>query len=227
MSETVQSVTPPYISYVTFKNTIQTLSLDGKMPRQIDHSVLGTLGGSMRKNFMAALRFFKLIDDSGKPADGLRKLASANEAQWKEFIGVLLEEHYPEQINQLADASPNLLRDSFVKSFGDFGSSVVQPAIRFLLIAARDAGIPVSSHLGQRKVRSANGARRKPRKETRHTAIPEEEMDQPVSDKKTSFRASLLEKFPSFDPSWQAEQQQAWFSAYQKLLGMHNEPGQQ
>jgi hypothetical protein len=32
---------------------------------------------------------------------------------------------------------------------------------------------------------------------------------------------ALLAKFPEFDPSWGAEQQAAWFSAYEKLIGMN------
>ncbi len=41
-----------------------------------------------------------------------------------------------------------------------------------------------------------------------------------VTPAQPSFHAALLDKFPSFDPSWSPEQQLAWFSAYHRLLRM-------
>lgn len=41
-----------------------------------------------------------------------------------------------------------------------------------------------------------------------------------MSEEKDTFLTALLSKFPAFDPAWGAEQQQAWFAAYGKLLSI-------
>lgn len=218
-----QAITPPYLAYATFKSTIQNLALStGKFPRQIDHTVLPTLSGSARKMFLASLRFFDLIDDSGAPKDRLVKLAEAKEDQWKEWMGILLAEKYPKQVHQLANASPKSLRDNFVESFSNIGSSLVEPAIRFLTSAAKDSGLEVSSYLSQRKARVSPSIRRKPRKEARQAVMPDEDASE-MTNAPSTYRDALLGKFPSFDPSWKPEQQQAWFDAYKRLLEMHDE----
>ncbi len=225
MSEATSNQTPPYLSYVTFKSTIQGLALDGKIPRQIDHSVFPTLSGSTRKTVIAALRFFDLIEDSGAPTERLVKLVHADEPQWKEFLEVLLTDRFPEQINVLPDASPKSLRDSFAGSFGRIGASLVEPSVRFLVAAARDAGIPVSGRLTQRKARVAGSNQRgRPSKQAKQALLEDDGTQSPSNyPGADSFRAALLSKFPDFDPSWTVEQQSSWFSAYEKLLGMHGD----
>ncbi len=214
--------TPPYLSYVTFKNTIQTLASEGGLPRRIDRSVLITLSGSGQKQLIAALKFFGLIDEDGIPSDQLVTLSRANEEDWKDYLGVLLKEHYPKEIEQLGDASPKTLRDSFVTSFDGIGSSLVEPAIRFLITAAKESGIPVSAHVGKRRPRSTSAIKHTLRKEVRRSENPLEPSRTAVQQEDTLQRA-LLSKFPDFDPTWGQEQQQAWFSAYQRLLDMHSD----
>jgi len=172
--------------------------------------------------FLSALRFFELIRESGAPDDRLIKLAAADEAKWKDYIGVLVAEKYPDQINQLSDASPKSLRESFVASYEGIGPTLVEPAIRFLVAAAKDAGIEVSSHIGTRKARIAGNIRRKPKKVARQVSIHDDDLDLDEVPS-SSFRDTLLSKFPNFDPTWSSEQQQSWFSAYQRLLEMHHE----
>ncbi len=221
MDAMTPATTPPYISYGTFKNTIQGFGLNGTVPRQIDHTVLPTMGGSMRKIFLASLRFFDLIEESGETTERLRKLASANEPEWKEFMGVLLQDHYAVQLDKLADCSPKTLRESLVESFPGIGGSIVEPATRFLVTAARDVGVAVSSYFGQRRIRVASGAQKRPRKVAKQVAIaPEPQLAEAGHGSPRSFRFELLAKFPEFDPSWEEQQQTAWFAAYQKLLAI-------
>lgn len=226
-----KSSTPPYLSYVTFRNTIQSLALEGKLPRQIDRTVLGTMSGAGQKQFLAALRFFGLIDEYGTPDDRLSGLARANDDDWKDYMAVMLKEHYPNEIEQLDDASPKTLRESFVSSFEGIGSSLVEPGIRFLVTAAKDCSLPVSAHLSKRKARAASPPRRRPKKDARQAALRDTDSGEQATTSDAALR-SLLSKFPDFDPAWSPEQQKAWFAAYEKLLSMHtscasNEPHQE
>jgi hypothetical protein len=215
MSDEPSTNTPPYLSYVTFKNTVQGLALSGQIPRQIDHSVLGTMGGSGRKMFLAALRFLDLIDDEGSPAERLRKLATASDSNWADFMQVLLREKYGDLVEQLSDASPKSLRDAFIQQFTGIGASLIEPAIRFLVTAARDCGLAVSSHLAMRKPRTGGNAPRKPRKSPKQAVIAEEVPPQTGG---RSIKDALVAKFPSFDPTWDKESQGAWFAAFQRLI---------
>lgn len=216
-----KQATPPYLSYVTFKGAIQGLSLDGRIPRQIDHSVLRTTSGSVRKMFLAALRFFDLIDENGAPGDNLEILASADEKTWRECMATLLTEYYPRQIEHLSDGSPKQLTESFQSSFEGIGASIVSPAVRFLVAAARDAGLPVSGHIAQRQVPASAGTRRRNRKSARQNSVE----DPPIAAKPSpsSFAMAMLAKFPEFDPTWNETQQKAWFAAYERLLSLDPE----
>jgi len=211
------NMTPPYLSYVTFRNTVQSLALEGKLPRRIDRTVLRTMSGAGQKQFIAALRFFELINDEGTPQDNLNLLARANDSDWKDFFANLLKTHYPNEVEQLDNASPKTLRESFLSSFEGIGTSLVEPGIRFLVTAAKECGLPVSLHLTQRKARAAIPPRIKPTKTSTvaPSFVPSEEG--PTA---KSAQSVLLDKFPDFDPAWPSDQQATWFAAYEKLLAM-------
>lgn len=231
MPENESNATPCYLSYATFKNTIQTLALEGSIPRQIDHSVLPTMGGSTRKMFLAALRFFDLVDADGTTSKHLTSLAEGTDSDWSDYMQVLLREKYPALIEQLADASPKMLRDRFTQCFDGLGASLVEPAVRFLVSAAKDADIAVSPHLTKRKVRAPSAVRKRLRKIAKQNAIPDERVAA-SADPVQSYEMALMAKFPEFDPGWNDEQRSAWFAAFQKLIDMHeksqkkNEPVQ-
>ncbi len=212
--------TPAYISYATFRNTTRGLVSDLVMPKRVDHSVLPNKSGSGRKMFLAALRFLELIDEDGAPTDRLAKLATAEEDDWKDYIGILLKEKYPDQVELLESGTPKQLRESFEKSFPGIGASIIAPAMRFLVIAAQDAGLPVGKHIMHRKVPTSVGTRRKPKKQPRQASIQEAPATGWSEPESASIELALLAKFPNFDPAWPAEQQRAWFSAYERLLEM-------
>ena len=92
MDENPNTITPPYLSYVTFKNSIRGFMADEVMPRQIDHSILTGLSGSGRKMFLSALRFVGLVNDAGKPDEKLKVLAIADDAVWRDCVGIMVKE---------------------------------------------------------------------------------------------------------------------------------------
>lgn len=224
MSENGNTPTPAYLSYTTFKNTTRSLLHNGSIPRRIDQTVLPTMGGSSRKMFLGGLKFFGLIDDDGLPSKQLSELAAASDSEWKDYLQVMLQEKYPGLINGLDNTSPKLLREQFIETFTNIGPSLVEPSIRFLVSAARDADVSVSPLLTTRKPRSPGAPRKHRTSRIPKQNVIEDEAKVPshASDEQ-SFRMALMDKFPSFDPSWGEAQQQAWFEAYGKLLAMTSE----
>jgi len=219
MSDQPKNHTPAYVSYSTFKNAIRDLALDGTVPSQVDHSVLRSMGGSNRKLFLAALRFFDLVDDeSGAPSEQLRKLATADESEWRDYMQVLLQEKYGPLVEHLPEGTPNSLRDRFKDHFDGIGQTLVEPSIRFLLAAARDIGLPVSGHLKQRKPRTRGGAKQRTTKSPKSVNVPRE--PEPTPRRTLTFQDALLEKFPEFDPEWPDAHKTAWFEAFGKLMEM-------
>lgn len=219
MTEKV-TVSPAYVAYSTFKNTIKRLAPDGQLPGQIDHSILGTMSGAARSQFFNALRFFGLVDESGVPSKELNQLAVAGEPEWKvAFKPVILSRYDSDIIESLKSGTPNSLREAF----GDIGPSLIKPAMRFLVKAAQDVGIQVGSHIAKAKT-DGNGTppRRSPRKPGSRARREPQPLSEPIA---TDFKSALLAKFPVFDPNWGDEQQKAWFAAYQKLLGMTEKNG--
>lgn len=217
MADNDDALTPAYVSYTSFKNQTQCLALEGAMPKHVDHSVLPTVGGSTRKMYFAALRFFGLLaDEKGTPTERLAKLASAEEPEWKDYMQTLLQERYGPLVEQLVDATPKSLRDAFVDHFSGLGQSVVEPAMRFFLAAVRDVGLPASPRLFKRKPRSSQPKNKRIAKKPTQGEVPRE----PRTERPTqlSLHQSLLDKFPNFDPQWEDEHKTAWFESFRKLM---------
>lgn len=224
MPENGNTATPAYLSYTTFKNTIRLLPHNGAIPRRIDQTVLPTMGGSSRKMFLAGLKFFELINDDGVPSKQLTELAVASDSEWKDYLQVMLQAKYPGLVEGLDDTSPQLLREQFVETFSNIGASLIEPSIRFLVSAARDADFPVSPLLTKRKPRSPSAPRKQRAARTpKQTVLDDEPRASSRAGGEHSFQMALMDKFPNFDPSWDEPQQKAWFEAYGQLLTMTRE----
>ena len=216
--------TPPYVAYKTFKNAVRGLQHEGRLPDRIDSSALMALSGSTRKMFLLSLRWLNLIDKDGIPSPLMGKLAAANEAEWKSLIGEAVKSHYATQVPILKSGTPKQLRESFA----DVPASCVVPAMRFLIHAAEDAGLPVSHVIDKNRGGSVSGAssgkgkrrRREEGADMDDTINPA--VDPPAPSKADSFKMALLDKFPAFNPEWGEEQQKNWFSAYQRLLDLQS-----
>jgi hypothetical protein len=80
------SDTPPYISYSTFKNTLEQLRESKKLPTQIDAAVLKTLSGTSRTWLLSALRYFGLIGVDNRPTEKLEELHKATGEEQKKIL---------------------------------------------------------------------------------------------------------------------------------------------
>jgi len=138
--------TPAYVSYKTFKTSIMGLE---HVPHVIDYSVYQSMNGSTRNFLFGAFRFFELIDAKGAPTSRFKAMASSDEAAWKKNMAELIRTYYKPQLEALQGGSIASLKSSFGD---DIGASVVSPACRFLISAAKDVGLDVSPSVAKATV---------------------------------------------------------------------------
>src|ERR1035437_4228980 len=106
-SDKPKTISPPYVAYLTFKQTIRGLNRDGHIPDQIDSSILPTMSGSARQQFVNALKFFSLIDDKNVVSATLKNLAQAqDDDKWKPLLQGVINHHYQPQMKALTGGTP-------------------------------------------------------------------------------------------------------------------------
>lgn len=144
-----KSPTVPYVSWKTFVNYLQ--SLQQSIPNRIDTSGMLTLSGSNRNLIMATLKFFGLIDESGKPQQAVleplvNSYTTATMSEFQKLLRQLLEKHYPPLFVQgfdLKTATPAHFGEEFGKL--EISGDTRRKAETFFLEAAKAAGVPISS----------------------------------------------------------------------------------
>jgi hypothetical protein len=142
-----KSLPVPYISWKTFTAFIS--SVHGKVPAQIDSSILKSMSGTARSQLLSALKFLKLIDADGTTQDSLKKLADAfNGEQWKPALAIFLRHSYSKVVGDLnlETATPAMLRQRFQNN-GSIEGGTIDMALRFYLSALKEADVKFSDHL--------------------------------------------------------------------------------
>jgi hypothetical protein len=154
----------PYIAWKTF--TAFIASIHGKVPAQVDASILRTMSGTARSQLLSALKFLDLIDADGITQDSLKKLADIyNTEQWKAGLATFLTHSYKRVVTDLdlTSATPAMLRERF-RNNGGVDGSTVDSALRFYLSGLKEADVKFSDHLNIRqrapKGSTGNGRRR-------------------------------------------------------------------
>jgi hypothetical protein len=165
----------PYISWKTFTSFIA--SVHGKVPDQIDTSILRNMSGTARSQLLSALRFLDLIDADGTTQDSLNKLAdSYNTESWKPTLAEFLSRSYQPVIGDLnlTKATPAMLRERF-RDNGNVDGGTVDSALRFYLSGLKEAEVKFSDHLvvRQRAPKGSGSTRRRAAAKT----TPEENDD--------------------------------------------------
>jgi hypothetical protein len=217
--------TPPYISFQTLLTFLKALKTDG-LPPQIDKSVLSKLSGGVQGQLKIALRSLGLMGDGDKPTDELALMVEAFETP--DFEPLLLERlkaTYPYVFAlDLMTATPTMFADAFKVTGAK--EDVLRKCRTFFLHAAKRAAVQMGPRLQTGSVPRApsNGSgRRKARAGKMKDEGVEGEAGQSSagSAAKTppaSFQDRLLDKFPTFDPTWDAELQKAWFAGFQQFM---------
>ncbi len=214
LERTRSSGTPPYTSYRTFKTFIEDLHEHG-VPSRIDRSVLTRFSGIVGTQLMHALRFLGLIEDDGRPTEGLKGLVKAHGTpNWSEKLLELLGHEYaPMFAIDLETATPSHFNEAFRRAF-PAADAVVQKCVTFFLYAVNDAGVKISGRvLKGRKPRSLTPRRKPVKPAFAHSPIREFEA---VAPQTPQTPLPLIEgKKPSemllthLDPNEMDDQQQA------------------
>lgn len=176
---------PAFTSYKPFIGFMNYFRDELKhIPLKIDKGHLPKASGSVVLGHLHAMRFLKLIDDSGKPLPLFKNFAMASDAERAVVLEGMLKNSYS---FMFGDPEFDLSRASGTQVEGKFreqqitGSTVVR-AILFFLAAAKDAGIPVSAAV---KAPSAPPRAKKPANGKAAAAAPargeeeEEEEEEP------------------------------------------------
>jgi Family of unknown function (DUF5343) len=151
--------TPPYLSYRTLRNFLDSLRSNGSIPGRIDRSVLKNLSGGAQSALIGALRFFDLIAVDTAPTPSLERLVRADVEGRREIMRELLRRHYPflfPPAFSIDTATMRMLRETFDQAFG--GGDTSRKAMIFFLAAAKDSGVALSPFVKVREVNRPMGA---------------------------------------------------------------------
>lgn len=144
-----------YLSWITFKNAVDGFGQG--LPNRVDRSVFPGLAGGVQYQLIAALRFFRLIEDDGRPTAALRALAVADEAERKKQLGALFRERYPVLFAlDLTKTTPAELDEKMTEATGLTGTTRTK-AVRFFLAGLRYLEIPVSPLLAKKQPTNGGG----------------------------------------------------------------------
>jgi len=218
---------PPYVSYRTFHNFIERLQQ--RMPSRIDRSYWGDLlSGSTGIQLMAALRFLGLIDANGKPMEKLKPLVAARGEPRMQILREIANDAFDFVLKSSLDlesATYAQLEEVFHNTF-QLTDDVSRKCVKFFIALAGDAGMTLSPFITRRtrSTHAATGTKTISRKASirtnRNAVIPQGTDEIPEY---ASWNSKLLDKFPSFDPSWSDDIKMKWFAAFDELLkkGLH------
>lgn len=146
-----KAMKPPYTSYKSYTTLIEELRSHDVLPDVIDRS-LGLLrkrSGSEQAALIAALKWFKLIDNDGRRTKLFDDYLAASEAESKVLLKAMIEGSGYSALTDgtfnLKSATTQQVTDKFREY--DISGSTLSKCISFFLAASRDAGIQVSPHV--------------------------------------------------------------------------------
>lgn len=210
---------PPYVAYKTFQNFVLSIRQAG-VPDRIDRTVLPGLSGANQSFLISTLKFLGFINDEGVPTAEFIKLIKepANEkAAFNKAAKAKYDFIFDGALN-VESATEGQLLDKF-RAF-DLGGETVRKCLSFFVHLCNAAGIKLSPHIKGASGAGSNGTgtrrpyrKRKPQSEEIVNPPPPAELNQPKT-----IQQLLLEKFPAFDPKWDAETQKKWFDSFEKFM---------
>lgn len=204
---------PPYLSYRTFRNFLESLGASG-IPGRIDRSFMpSSMSGANQVLVIAALKFLKLIDENGIPQDNLHKLIEEDGSINQAAYYAALNSAYSFLLNDLdiERATTRQVEEKF-KDLG-LSSDTIRKAVNFFMLAAKDADMKISPHIKPYQGSGRNGggqrqrkATARPEEETRRDATPKE-TPVPSTVSKTPYQVLIEILSPDME---EAEQDAVW-----------------
>lgn len=235
------SSSPPYVSYKTFKNFLDSLKI--AMPGRIDRSVLHTMSGAVQSHLMHALRTMELVNAHEIPSESFKRLAASDGPGRQQALIAALKIGYPFLFDgsiDLGTASGKQLLDEFGKTA--LNGDSVRKSVAFFLAGAKDAGIKLSPYFSKIQSRSvpkkSNGsgmssAKADPEPKTKSVPVtpPAEtgtrgvESPQYAQATTPSAQESLLlwglfHRLPKPGTPWPKAQREQWIQTLQNVLTM-------
>ena len=150
---------PPYVSYKTFNSFMR--KLQPCLPTHIDRSsVRAMYSDHICTQLMSAMRFLNLIDTNSRPTARLKVLAPASGEHLAVLLRYMAEEAYPfiafKWIIDAQNSTYAELEAVFQKIY-PMKIDVCHKCIRFFIEYCKDAGIPLSPQITEkRKVLRSN-----------------------------------------------------------------------
>ena len=150
-----QSLSPPYVSFNTFKTLLDWLTVEG-VPLRLDRSFWhDKFSGSTGSQLMASLRFLGLLKDTN-PLPELENLIQASADTKHLILKTLLQNSYSFiPFEELHRATPAMLKTWFKTHPID--GHTLRKAISFFISASIEADLPISNSIRKMsKYRSKN-----------------------------------------------------------------------
>lgn len=204
---------PPYVPYRTFRNF--TDQLREGIPARIDRSVWGArYSGSSGIQLMTALKVLELVDEDGRPTPALEELVLAEGDERRAVLTSILERHYVPIFKLDLERST---KAQITEAFKIYGAreGVLRKCENFFVQAAQDAGIELSQYILARRHTKRASTPARPRQTSSSNAPARPFLDGPKE--AHSLAEMVLEKYPDFDPTWDAQVQAKWLEGIGKL----------
>jgi len=142
-------LTAAYVPFKTFLNSLDHLKSHG-IPNGIDRSYFPSQSGTVQGMIISAFKFFKLIDESGKPSDDLAQLVNADEKERKRLMRALLETNYASIFNEgLQKLTPAQLDNLFSPEAYGVQGDTRNKAKAFFFFALKFADVPYNKMLAK------------------------------------------------------------------------------
>lgn len=176
MNESPKQLSPPYATFSAFINFLNKLR-DTGVPSRIDPSVFGNASGSLSYSIISALKFLKLIDESGTPSQQFIDLVGVPDDARGLRLKPIIQASYPSLFKapvHLSSMTAGQFDEHMRQEYGVSGSTVDKVAL-FFIAASKMADIPISAHLLSRKPIATSSSAKKSAKQRR--AGPDEEFN--------------------------------------------------
>lgn len=167
MTDTPKQLSPPYATFGAFIGFFNRLR-DTGVPSRIDPTVFGNASGSAY-SIISALKFLKLIDESGAPSKSFIELVKAADDARGPLLKPIIQKGYPSVFKgsvDLTSMTAGQFDEHFRQEYGITGSTVDKVAL-FFIAASKAADIPLSAHLLNRKPIATSSAAKKSVKQRR------------------------------------------------------------
>lgn len=213
------TTTPVYVPYATLVSALDALKRDGVPGTgKIDKSLWDTQSGAIQGQLLLAFRFLGLIDEHNRVLPALPPLVDASPEDRKPILKKIVEERYAKLLALDLKTITQGQLDEALRGYNIGGSTLIRAA-RFFVKVCQETGIPISARVSE-KVRtgSPSPTQRKRRASPNSGNHHQEEIQDQATTGAGAWEEKLLEKFPTFDPSWPDALKTQWFEGFTRLM---------